>query len=49
MGAQAERVRRGQQHLCEVGQTDWWGLGTRVCLRGEEEEGASLVAMATEG
>lgn len=40
-------VQRGWQQPCKVGETECWGLGTRARQRGEEEEGASLVVMAT--
>lgn len=46
-GPRLSDVERGSQPFCEVGQTEWWGLGTRASQRGEEEEGASLVAMVT--
>lgn len=46
-GPRLSDVERGWQQFCEAGQTEWWGLGTRASQGGEEEEGASLVAMVT--
>lgn len=40
-------VARGWQQLCEAGQTEGWGPGTRAAQRREEEDAASLVAMVT--
>ena len=40
-------VERSWQQLCEVGETERWVLGMGASWRGEEDEGASLVAMAT--
>lgn len=45
--ARLSKEEGGRQQLCEVGQTEWWGLGTRASQRGEGGEGTSLVAMAT--
>lgn len=40
-------VARGWQQLCEAGQTERWGPGTKAGQRREEEDAASLVAMVT--
>lgn len=48
LGTRLSDVEGGWQRLCEVGQTEWWGLGTRASQRGDEDEGASLVVMVTE-
>lgn len=33
--ARLSKEEGGGQQLCEVGQTEWWGLGTRASQRGE--------------